>query len=202
MRCENYVVTKMRIAILGSTRGTHLPALHDALKDEIKIVISNKADSGILDRARERYLEALHINAKDVSREVYDEKISQVLREHHIDLIVLIGYMRILTPAFVKQWQNKIINVHPSLLPKYAGLMDQQVHQAVLNAHETETGCSVHYVTEQVDSGPVILQKKCSVLANDTIESLKQRVQNFESTALLEAITIIRKQNASSETNP
>lgn len=182
----------MRIAILGSTRGTHLPTLHGVLQDEIKIVISNNPNAGILARAKECNIKTSHINAKGLSREDYDQQISNVLEAMGIELIILVGYMRILSNAFVDKWRNKIINVHPSLLPLHSGLMDLQVHQAVLDAKEKQTGCTVHYVTEKVDSGPIILQKTCDVYSTDTVETLKARVQILEGKALLEAINIIR----------
>ena len=98
--------------------------------------------------------------------------------------LLSVGYMRILSAEFVTEWNNKVINVHPSLLPAFAGKMDLEVHQAVLD----ETGCTIHYVTPEVDEGPVLLQKKCAVLKNDTAESLKNRVQLLEGAALVEAI--------------
>lgn len=192
MRCVNYAGIEMRIGILGSTRGTHLAALHDALQDDIKIVISNKADAGILQRAKERNLNTLHILSKGLTREAFDAQVTSVLEKENVELIVLIGYMRILSSSFVNHWQNKIINVHPSLLPLHAGLMDLQVHQAVLDAKENQTGCTVHYVIEEVDAGPVILQKRCKVLEDDTAANLKARVQSLESAALIEAIKLIR----------
>jgi phosphoribosylglycinamide formyltransferase-1 len=185
-----------RLGILGSTRGTHLDAIIQAIRDQriaasIEIVASNKPASGILERARSQQLPAEFINPEGCTREVFDKKISDLLRQYHVELIVLIGYMRILSPYFISQWENKIINVHPSLLPLHAGKMDMDVHRAVLAAKEKETGCSVHYVTEEVDAGPVIVQKKCAVLPEDTAENLKQRVQQLEAAALVEAIVKI-----------
>lgn len=186
----------MRLAILGSTRGTNLSTVADAiarrkLNAEIEIVISNKPDSGILERAREHRLRAQFIDAAGLTREEFDARVSKVLHEYQIDLVVLIGYMRILSPAFVKTWQDKIINIHPSLLPAFSGKMDMDVHRAVVDAGVTETGCTVHFVTEEVDAGPVIIQKKCAVLPRDTPESLKERVQQLEGAALVEAITAL-----------
>lgn len=186
------------LAILGSTRGTDMLAIIEAIKDKrlqakIEIVVSNKADSGILQHAAEHDLATQFIDARNISRIEYDRTISAVLRVHSIDLIVLIGYMRILSAEFVQEWKNKIINVHPSLLPAFAGSMDHSVHQAVLNAGVKETGCTVHYVTEDVDAGPILIQKKCAVLPNDTAETLKQRVQILEGEALVETIMMMEK---------
>lgn len=180
-------------AVLGSTRGTNLSAIaeaiqHNQLPDTLQVVISNKSDAGILDRARSYGLNAQFVDSADMSREAYDQRVSALLREHNIDLIVLTGYMRILSAAFVQEWQHKILNVHPSLLPAYAGLMDMAVHEAVIAAGETETGCTVHYVTEEVDAGPIVLQMTCKVLPDDTADDLKKRVQALEGEALIQAI--------------
>jgi phosphoribosylglycinamide formyltransferase 1 len=183
----------MRIAILGSGRGTHLPALLEAIQQKklsasIEIVMSNKQDALLLKRAQAFHLPVQFIDASHMSREIFDEKVSHVLMQYQIDLIILMGYMRILSSAFVHTWKNKIINIHPSLLPAFAGKMDLAVHQAVLDSGVKETGCTIHYVTEDVDAGPILLQKKCEVLANDTAETLKARVQELEAEALVEVL--------------
>jgi phosphoribosylglycinamide formyltransferase-1 len=190
MECFNM----LRLGILGSTRGTDMMAILAAIAEQrlpaaIAIVISNKAGAGILQRAAEHKVKNLFIDPEDLPRADYDAKISQALMAEKVDLVILIGYMRILFPAFVEQWRDKIINVHPSLLPAYAGGMDQNVHQAVLDAGETETGCTIHRVTAEVDAGPVLMQKHCAVRADDTAETLKARVQALEGLALVEVIT-------------
>lgn len=183
----------IRLGILGSTRGTNMLAIIDAIKQKklmakIDIVISNKADAPILERAKLHDLSAQFINPKELSREAYDEKISTLLQQRGIDLIVLIGYMRILSDAFVTKWENKMINVHPSLLPAFAGKMDLDVHEAVLASGVKETGCTIHFVTHEVDAGPIIVQKTCPVLLTDTAETLKTRVQQLEGDALVQSI--------------
>ncbi|KTD54892.1 phosphoribosylglycinamide formyltransferase [Legionella sainthelensi] len=185
-----------RIAVLGSTRGTNLNALVEAVAQKnlaasIELVLSNKEDALILEKATYFGLKSMFVNSRDLSRAEFDNCLSDILKQHQIELIVLIGYMRILSAEFVLAWKNKIINIHPSLLPAYAGLMNLEVHQAVLDADEIETGCTVHYVTEAVDAGPIILQKKCPVKLNDTPELLKARVQELEGVALVEAIKTI-----------
>ena len=110
------------------------------------------------------------------------------LSNYQIDLILLIGWMRILSPVLVKSYKNKIINVHPSLLPKFAGGMDTNVHKEVLDAGETETGCTIHYVDETVDGGEIILQKKCIIEPYDTPDTLKAKVQKLEGEAFVEVI--------------
>lgn len=183
----------MRLGILGSTRGTHLNAIHEAISNKIlaasiEVVISNKADALILKKAEEFGYPALFVHSQGLTREEYDQQVSSLLKQHQVDFIVLIGYMRILSADFVNDWQNHIINVHPSLLPNHAGLMDLAVHQAVLDDQEVETGCTVHIVTENVDEGPIVMQKTCPVYPDDTAQTLKERVQVLEAQALVEAL--------------
>lgn len=187
----------IRLGILGSTRGTNLLAIINAINEKrlsatIAVVISNRSDALILERAREHGLLAQFVDAQGFSREEYDRQISTLLKQQAVDLVVLIGYMRILSEEFVTMWENKIINIHPSLLPAFAGKMDMDVHRAVLQSGVKETGCTVHYVTKEVDRGPILLQKKCAVLMGDTPKLLKTRVQNLESETLVEAIRIHR----------
>jgi folate-dependent phosphoribosylglycinamide formyltransferase PurN len=96
--------------------------------------------------------------------------------------------MRILSPYFVEQWSGRLLNVHPSLLPAFAGLMNRKVHEAVLSAGVPETGCTIHQVTEEVDGGPIVLQKRCPVLPGDTVDTLKDRVQALEQTAFIDVL--------------
>lgn len=196
----------MRIGVLGSTRGSSLLPFVNALQNQnnhfdkqfnaenahqIAVVMSNKADALILERAKEINIPAIFLSSQGLSREAYDALITQQLLHYRIECVVLIGYMRILSGAFIKQWSERIINVHPSLLPAFAGLMDLAVHEAVLASRVQETGVTVHHVTEEVDNGPIIIQKKCAVLASDTPDILKMRVQALEGEALAEAIEII-----------
>jgi phosphoribosylglycinamide formyltransferase-1 len=183
----------IRIAILGSTRGTSMLAIIDAIQKkqlmaQIGIVLTNKQDALILTRATANQLANAFVDPQGLTRLAYDKQISTVLHQHQIDLVVLVGYMRILSTQFVEEWENKVINVHPSLLPAFAGKMDLDVHHAVLAAKVNETGCTVHYVTKEVDAGPIILQARCPVFSDDTAESIKQRVQQLEGTALVAAI--------------
>lgn len=185
----------IQLGVLGSTQGTVLSSLVEAIHQKklnanIKLILSNKSNAGILERAQNFNLPAEFIDPINLSRESYDKKISEKLSQHKIDLIVLIGYMRILSDSFISAWRNKIINVHPSLLPAFAGKMDKDVHQAVLQSGVKETGCTVHVVTENVDNGPILIQKTCKVFVNDTIEQLKSRVQRLEGQALVEAINM------------
>lgn len=182
----------MRVAVLGSTRGTDLQALLDAQaahnlgNAEIVLVASNKAEAGILDKARVAGIEAVYIEG--ANREDFEQQLSAILQRRKIDLIVLIGFMRILSDEFVKHYDHKILNIHPSLLPKYAGGMNTDVHAAVLKNHETVTGCTLHYVTEQVDGGPIYSQEEVPVLPDDTPNTLRVRVQAAEQKLLVRAI--------------
>ena len=186
----------IRLAILGSTRGTNMLTLIDAINEgklsaSIEVVISNKSNALILERATTKGLKTEFLSAEGLNRSDFDMKINDLLVQYKVDLLVLIGYMRILSADFVSLWNNKVINVHPSLLPAFAGKMDVEVHKSVLDSGIKETGCTIHYVTQEVDAGPIILQKKCPVLTEDTPESLKQRVQELEGNALVEAIQLI-----------
>lgn len=189
-------MNSMRLAILGSTRGTTMLSLINAIKNNtlnatIEMVVCNNENALILQRAQQHDLNALCINTPD--RERFEHQVNESFIKHKIDYIVLIGFMRILTPGFVARWQNKMINIHPSLLPLFAGERDLKVHEAVIAAKHNESGCTVHYVTEAVDQGPILLQKKCMVHVDDTPESLKERVQSLEAEALIEAISKLSK---------
>ncbi len=183
----------MKLAVLGSTRGTDMQAIIDAIENktlnaEICIVISNKPDAFILERAKNHNIRALYIDQKNKTREQFDQEVLNALEQCKPDLILLIGYMRILSPLFVRAYKDKILNVHPSLLPAFAGGMDMNVHQAVIESGLKETGCTIHLVDEGVDTGKILVQKKCAVEPNDTAETLKEKVQKLEGEAFIEAI--------------
>ncbi len=177
-----------KIAVLASTNGTDLQAIIDEMEGgkmpgiELAIVAGNKKDCYALQRAKEQGFKTAFIDPKNRTREDFDEKLAEILEKEEVDLIVLVGYMRILTPEFVQKFPNKIINVHPSLIPKYCGKdhHDTNVHKAVLEAKEKETGMTIHYVDEGVDTGPIIIQKSCPVFEEDTPDTLKARVQELE----------------------
>jgi formyltetrahydrofolate-dependent phosphoribosylglycinamide formyltransferase len=188
----------LRIGILGSTRGTDMSAVVDGLVQRnlnasVVIAASDRKRAGILERARGFGVPAEWVSTRDhegrrLDREEYDRKIDALLRTYRVDLVLLIGYMRIVSPWFCSRWEKRLVNVHPSLLPDFAGGMDSDVHTAVIESGRTHTGCTVHLVTAQVDEGPILLQKQCRVLPEDTPEILKQRVQKLEGDALLEVI--------------
>lgn len=183
----------IRLGILGSTKGTDMQAIIDAiqnnqLKASIELVISNNSMAFILTRAEKHNIPNYYISHREKSREDFDSEISVLLNKYNVDLVLLIGFMRILSPQFCREWEGRILNVHPSLLPKYAGGMDTDVHEEVLRNGDAETGCTIHFVTDTVDGGPVLIQKKCTVASYDTAETLKQKVQKLEGEAFIEAI--------------
>ncbi len=183
----------VKIAVLGSTRGSSLQPVIEAIETgnlnaTIVAVISNRKKSGILERARDHQLPDYFISAKDKEREEFDKEVTQLLHKLGAELILCIGYMRFLSTKFVNGWFGKVANVHPSLLPKHPGLMDLDVHQAVIDAKEKETGCTVHLIDEGVDSGPILIQKRIPVEAKDTAETLKAKVQPLEGLAFIELI--------------
>ena len=185
----------INIGVLGSTNGTDLQFIFNAIDESkldanVSVVISNKEDSYILKRAQAHNTQNVFISHKNKDRENFDSEMTMVLKKHSVELILLIGFMRILSSKFCNQWNGKILNVHPSLLPKYAGGMDTNVHEEVLKNNERETGCTIHLVTDEVDKGPIVIQKRCLVDSDDTIESLKAKVQNLEGAAFLEAIPL------------
>ena len=185
----------IRLGVLGSTNGTDLQAILDAVSAReldavVAVVISNRTGAYILERAEINNVPAFFISRKGKKREEFDGEITAVLKEHGVDLVLLIGFMRILSPEFCRVWQDRILNVHPSLLPKYAGGMDINVHEEVLKNKDTETGCTIHFVNEVVDAGPILIQKKCNVDPDDTVDSLKTKVQTLEGEAFIEAIKL------------
>lgn len=190
----------LKLAVLGSTRGTDLDAIVSAidkgiLNATIKLVISNKENAYILKRAEKNDIKSMFLSDNSVTREEYGNLLNKIFIDNNVDIVLLIGFMRILSKSFCKKWDNKILNVHPSLLPKYAGGINNNVHRDVLKNKDSETGCTIHYVTANVDSGPILIQKKCEVQPGDTIESLKDRVQHLEGQAFIEALHLIENKN-------
>ena len=172
-----------RIVVLISGGGTNLQAIIDACSDsnypaEVVGVISNKADAYGLTRAENSNIAAVSLSHKDFdSRENYDQALISKIDGFNADLIVLAGFMRILTPEFVQHYQGKLLNIHPSLLPKYQGL---NTHQRAIDAGDKEHGVSVHFVTEELDGGPVILQAKVPVFEGDNVDDLSARIHEQE----------------------
>ena len=187
----------IKLGVIGSTSGTDLQCILDAigsgeLNAVVSVVISNQKTAYILERANRHNVPAVFISHQGKEREIFDEEIAGILKAHAVDLVLLIGFMRILSPGFCDIWRERLLNVHPSLLPKYSGGIDSNVHREVLKNGDAETGCTIHFVTDEVDGGPILIQKKCAVTAEDTVESLKTKVQALEGQALIEAIQLIQ----------
>lgn len=186
----------LRIGVLVSGGGTNLQSIIDAseagtLKSQIVCVISNKEAAYGLERARKHQIPAYFINPKE---EGYDEKLLICLKDEGVDLVVLAGYLRILNKELIEAYGGRIINIHPSLLPKFGGkgFYGIHVHEAVLAAGEKESGATVHYVDMGVDTGKIILQRKLQVMPEDTPETLQKRILNqIEHNILVEAIQSI-----------
>jgi phosphoribosylglycinamide formyltransferase-1 len=192
------VVLILRIAVLGSTRGTDLQAIIDAIEKgslrdvEISFVLSNKKDAFILERAKKHHIKAIFLDPKGKQKEQYDKEVDKLLQDHNIELVLLIGYMKLMSSWFVQKWLNKVMNIHPSLLPKYAGGMDTNVHEEVLKNGDKESGCSLIFIDEGADTGPIILQEKVPVEDGETVDSLKAKVQKAEQEIIIKGIELYR----------
>ena len=183
------------IAVLASTNGTDLQAIIDSIEAgkldaELTCVISNKAGCGALEKAKKAGVEAIFIDPAEKEREEFDREVAAELEKRGVKLVVLVGYMRFLSPWFVHKYGNRIMNIHPSLLPAFAGGMDTDVHQAVLDRGSKVTGCTIHFVDEGADTGPIIMQKVVKVENGDTAETLKKKVQAAEMEAYPKAIQL------------
>lgn len=177
-------MTRKRVAILISGRGSNMAALIEAAKDpdypaEIALVLSNVPDAGGLARARDAGIATEVIDHKPFgkNREAFDRQLDTALEAHHIDIVCLAGFMRVLGPWFVARWNGRLINVHPSLLPAFKGL---HTHERAIAAGATQHGATVHFVVPELDSGPIIEQASVPVLPGDTPEKLATRVLEIE----------------------
>ena len=189
---------KLALAILLSGNGTNFQAIVDSiengrLKAAIKIVISNNKDAYGLKRAKKHNIKNLCLDHKDFEdRKSYDQKLKEVIKQESIDFIVLAGFMRILGSDFVKNFPNKIINIHPSLLPKYPGL---NTHKKVLENKDTHHGISIHYVSSELDAGPLIAQGFIDISKDETLENIIKRIHKIEHLLLPEIINEICNEN-------
>lgn len=182
-----------RLGILLSGRGSNFMAIADniaagRLDAEIAVVISNRAEAPGLAAAQARGLPAVAIPSKGLDRESYDRLLLEELRARQVDLVCLAGYMRLLSPMFVRAFPMRILNIHPSLLPAFPGLDAQ--HQALMHGVRY-SGCTVHFVDENLDAGPILLQAVVPVFDDDTVESLSARILKEEHRIYSEAICIV-----------
>lgn len=173
-------MSRLRLAILISGRGSNMEALLEAAKDpsypaEPVMVLSNKPDAKGLDTARAAGITALAIDHRPFGkdREAFERQMNEALKQAGVEIIALAGFMRVLTPWFVREWSGRMINIHPSLLPKYPGL---NTHQRAIEAGDIAAGCSVHWVTEGVDEGEIIAQAVVPIKEGDTADSLAARI--------------------------
>src|ERR1700736_6109661 len=183
-----------RIGVLLSGRGSNFEALADSVEAaripnaEIAIVVSNREGAPGIDKARERRIPNRVIPSKGLEREAYDRQVAAVLNEHKVDLICLAGYMRLLSPYFVASFPNRILNIHPSLLPSFPGLESQR---QALEYGVKFAGCTVHFVDENLDAGPIVLQATVPVRDDDTEETLSARILAEEHRIYAEAVRIV-----------
>jgi len=186
------------IGILLSGRGSNFEAIAASVSEgripnaRISVVISNKPEAGGIEADRRRGLTAVVVPSKGKSREEHDREMAAVLRGHEVDLVCLAGYMRLLSPWFVQQFPQRILNIHPSLLPSFPGLEAQE--QAFAYGVKI-AGCTVHFVDEELDHGAIIVQKSVSVLETDDEHSLGARILEQEHIAYSEAIAIVLEGN-------
>lgn len=179
-----------KLGILLSGRGSNFEAIADnvasgKLEAQIAVVISNRTDALGIESARRRGLDALVIPSKGIAREEHDRQVVAALREHEVDLVCLAGYMRLLSPEFLAAFPNRILNIHPSLLPAFPGL-DAQIQAFEYGVKVA--GCTVHFVDEHLDHGAIVLQRAIPVLETDDAHSLAERILIEEHLAYTEAI--------------
>lgn len=204
---------KKRLAVLASGSGSNLQAIIGAIKNknlenaEISTVISNKENAFALERAKNNNIDCIFLDPKSFpTNEDFDKKIVEILKDKKIDLVILAGYLKILTNSFINAFENRIINIHPSLLPAFGGkgMYGKKVHEEVIKSKVKESGCTVHYVTLGIDEGPIICQKKIPVLPNDTVDTLASRVLEEEHNLIVEGVKLAIKKiacNAPTEYN-
>jgi phosphoribosylglycinamide formyltransferase-1 len=192
------VPQKKKLGILLSGRGSNFEAIADSVSAgrianaEIAIVISNRAEAAGIESARRRGLPALVIPSKGKERQAHDAEVVTALKEKQTDLVCLAGYMRLLSPWFVQQFPNRILNIHPSLLPAFPGL---DVHKQALEYGVKVSGCTVHFVDEDLDHGAIIVQKTVPVLDSDDEHTLAARILEQEHVAYTEAINLVLEGN-------
>jgi len=193
---------KIKLAVFASGGGTNLQAIIDNIEAGklgacLKVVISNNSNAFALERARKHNIQAIHLSQKMfATQDEFDDKLLSILQENQIDLVVLAGYMKILSPRVVRAYKNRMINIHPALLPHFGGegMYGIHVHKAVINSGVKVTGVTVHLVDEIYDHGALIMQKCIPVLEDDTPESLAERVLKVEHELYSQAIQLFAEE--------
>jgi phosphoribosylglycinamide formyltransferase 1 len=189
-------MSKVGIAVLASGRGTNFEALTRAVKrgsinGEIRLLVANVPDAPALKRAEAEGIPAVTISHRDYkNRGEFERVLVAELKKHDVGLVCLAGFMRILSPVFMDSFADRTLNIHPSLLPAFGGLQGMQVHEAVLKAGVKVTGCTVHFVSCDVDAGPIVVQRAIPVNETDSAESLALRVLVEEHQAYAEAVRL------------
>lgn len=187
----------INIGVLISGGGTNLQAVMDGIdqgliKGKIKIIISNRKDAYGLERGKKANIESIFIDPKVYDDEGYSRRLVEELKKREVDLVILAGFLKILSKEFINEYRNRIINIHPSLIPSFSGkgYYGEKVHKAVLDYGVKYTGATVHFVDEGADTGPIIMQEVVRVEDSDTIETLKKKVLKVEHRILVEAVKL------------
>ena len=178
----------MKVAVMASGRGSNFQAIIDSSErgempnTQIVHLIADNKDAYAIQRASKHNIDYTVIESKKYSREDFEIRTLKVLQNKKVDVIVLAGFMRILTSKFINSYKNKIINIHPSILPSYGGkgMFGSKIHNKVIENNETETGITIHYVSNQYDSGEIIFQKKISIEDNETARSIEEKIHILE----------------------
>ena len=189
---------KLKLGVLASGRGSNFAAILRAIEEgrltaEAKVLVSNREEAGALEVARQHHIPAYWLSSKDYdSPEAYDVAIAQLFDQQEVNFVILAGYLRYITPEFINKYRNRILNIHPALLPSFGGkgMYGIRVHEAVLEYGCRVSGVTVHIVDEKYDAGPIVLQRCVPVLDDDTPESLAHRVLEHEHQIYAEAIQL------------
>lgn len=189
-------MNKTNLAVFASTKGTNLQRIIDEIKAgnlpeaDLKLVLSNKKDCLAVERAQKAGLKTVFIDPQGKTREEFDAECVKVLAKEKIDLILLIGYARIVSKVLLDKYPFKIINVHPSLLPAFPNAFNLDIYKSVLDSGVKITGDTVYFITEKIDDGPIILQQAVEITDDDDVQSLKAKVQKVEGDLLIQTIKL------------
>jgi phosphoribosylglycinamide formyltransferase-1 len=184
----------MKVGIMASGRGSNFQALIDASQKgkmpdvELALLIVNKKDAYAIKRAEKNNIEYQVITSDDRTRSEFDQTVLKIMKDKKIEVVVLAGFMRLLTPEFIKTYQNKIINIHPSLLPLFPGA---HAHRDTINSGAKISGCTAHFVDEGIDTGPIIMQKTVELTESETEESLSEKILPHEHEILPKALQLL-----------